>query len=115
MARKIVALDGGWKIGETEYDEVELRDIHAGDLIEAGEAAERVVYDTNGNPTLVQSPTRMSIEVLFRQIVRIGELKDVPVTREMLTGLGPEDLDKLTREAETLSAAAEAAVARGRA
>lgn len=112
--RTTVVLAHGWKIGEETHREVELRRPTAGDLIDASAAAERVVATPAGYQ-LVQSPTLAGIEVLLRQIVRIGSLEDIQVTTGMLRGLDGEDLDTLQNAGDALLGAGLGATdARGR-
>jgi len=109
-----ITLERGWKIGDTTHNEVELREPHAGDIIAASEAAERVVH-TAGGPVLVQSPARAEVEILKRQIVRVGDLKDVEITEAMWAGLSPADFEKIRSEGDQMvRTVQEALEARGR-
>ncbi|EJI0962862.1 TPA: hypothetical protein LZR68_005262, partial [Escherichia coli] len=58
---------------EMQYD-VTLRELTAGDLIDAQAAAEKLVMSKEG-PVLVSSPSRMGLEMLRRQIASVGCIK----------------------------------------
>lgn len=105
MSTATVTLTKGWKVGDTVHTVVELGELTAGDIIDAGTAAERVVFAPGAGWVLVQSPTLAGIEMLARQIRRIGDLADLPVTIDMLRKLDPDDLEDLQDAAAGLSQA----------
>ncbi|MDN0007485.1 phage tail assembly protein [Providencia stuartii] len=71
--------------------DVELRELTAGDLIDAEAASERVVMTEKG-ATLLSSPSRMGYELIRRTIVRIGKING-PLPFEMLKKLHQDDLE----------------------
>lgn len=87
---------------------VTLRAPTAGDVIEAQEESEKLVYaaDAAGNvaPTLVTSPTLTGIHVLRRQIVKLDELHG-PLPLDLLRKLHIEDFDLIQTKAQELDAA----------
>ena len=113
MAEVTITLIHGIKVGDDVLREVVLREPTAGDIIEAQEESERLVYATRGDrvePTLVASPTMVGIHVLRRQIKRIGDISG-PVDLHLLKKLHPADMDTLQAEADKLDAATAAEVA----
>ncbi|WP_336845052.1 phage tail assembly protein, partial [Providencia rettgeri] len=74
--------------------DVELRELTAGDLIDAEAASERVVM-TNKGSALVSSPSRMGYELIRRAIVRIGKING-PLPFEMLKKLHQDDLELIS-------------------
>lgn len=117
-----VTLIHGLKIGETECKDVVLREASAGDVLDAQEAAERLMMVPNSDggfePMLVVSPSRVGVEVLRRQIVSIGDLSG-PLDLKLMHRLHPEDLNRLLAKSEQLDGAAvaqtqEGATQRGR-
>lgn len=116
MAEITVPLIHGLKIGEIVHREAVLRELTVADLIEAGAAAERVV-EAGGRAQLAQSPTLAGIEMLCRQVIRIGDHPG-PLTRGEIMRLHVDDFLLLQHMAEGLDQAAaravEEAAARGR-
>lgn len=113
MASINVTLINGLTIGDKTHTEAELREFTAGDMIDACDAAEKVVPSENG-PILVASPSRVDMELLCRQIVRIGDHKG-PLSLAELRRLSGTDLAALQAAAACLeSGAAAAAQQRGR-
>lgn len=109
MATIDIKLKHGLKIGKDVLRNAVLREVSAGDIIEAQEEAEKLVYAVdNGKlvPTLVASPTLVGIHVLRRQVVRIGNI-DGPIDLDMIKKLKPVDLDLLQKKADELDGAAE--------
>lgn len=78
---------------ELQFD-VELRELTAGDLIDAEAASERVVM-TNKGSELVSSPSRMGYELIRRAIVRIGKING-PLPFDMLKKLHQDDLELIS-------------------
>ncbi|WP_424404556.1 hypothetical protein [Pasteurella sp. PK-2025] len=98
---------------EPQYDVV-LRDLSTGDLIDAELAAERLMVDKQGNPTLVVSQVLFSYELLRRQIASIGKLQG-PLSLAQLRSLTPEDLGLINAALEAVeSAKAQKVLERGR-
>lgn len=69
--RMTVPLADGITLGETTYVRATLRQLTAGDILEAQEEAERLVYAKDGTLSLVMSPARMGREALRRQVARL--------------------------------------------
>ncbi len=110
MGKVTVQLEHGLKVGDDLLTEAEIREATAGDLIEAQEEAERLVYamrDGRMEPTLVASPVRLGVEVLRRQIVRIGNMSG-PIDLAQIKQLSPLDLNRLEGAARELENAREA-------
>lgn len=84
---------GNGEEAEMQFD-VELRELTAGDLIDAEAASERVVLTDKGS-ALVSSPSRMGYELLRRSIVRIGKING-PLPFDMLKKLHQDDLELIT-------------------
>jgi phage FluMu protein gp41 len=113
MARNTITLIDGITIGDTVHTEAELREYTAGDIIDACDAAEKLVPGENG-PMLVASPSRVDAELLCRQIVRLGSHKG-PLTLAELRRLSGRDLALLQGAASALdSGGMQAAQQRGR-
>lgn len=108
--------------GKPPLKAVELRAPTGGDVIDAQEESEKLVYAmTDGvvTPTLVTSPSLAGIHVLRRQIVRLGDIQG-PLDLDFLKKLDIEDFEMIQAKAreldEALAAqhAAREATARGR-
>lgn len=116
--RKTVTLEKGITVGEKTYREAVLRPPTAMDVIEAMQDAEVVIQvpsqqgDGRMEAQLVTSPTRVGINVMLRQLEKIGEFT-APFDRDILAKLSPADLNILQREAELLEAASLAVAQRG--
>lgn len=96
-------LKKGLRIGEEVHTEAEIREATVGDMIEAAEESERVVNTLDGFQ-LLASPTLVGINVLRRQIVKIGGHPG-PLTLGEIKKLDPLDLNLLQMEAQRLEAA----------
>lgn len=111
MAEITVTLKHGLAVGRDTLTVALIRDARAGDVIEAQEEAEKLVYTPDG-PQLVPSPTLVTAHVLRRQVVRLsgasGAPLQGPLSLDDLKRLHPEDLNRLQAEALQLEAAAEA-------
>ncbi|SNS05540.1 Mu-like prophage FluMu protein gp41 [Humidesulfovibrio mexicanus] len=109
-----LTLMDGLAIGEDVLKEAVLRASTCGDIIEAHEESEKLVYTKEG-PRLVSSPTLSGAGMLRRQIVRIGNMQG-PFSLQDLHKLSPRDMRALQDAAEALddAAAGEALSARGR-
>lgn len=115
MATVNLTLPHGLLIGTDTLKDAVLREPTAGDIIEAQEESEKLVYavEANGDrivPTLVASPTMVGVHVLRRQIVKIGNLSG-PIELAMLKRLHPEDFGVLQARADELDAATSAEIA----
>lgn len=113
MAQVQISLKHGLKVGDDTLKAVTLREVTAGDIIDAQDESEKLVYAAEGDrlvPTLVASPTLVGVHVLRRQILRIGDL-DGPLLLEQLKRLHPADLNLLQEKAEELEGAMEAEAA----
>lgn len=108
MATTVITLLDGFKLGKDQIFEVELRDVTAGDVIEAQEEGEKLVMAPDG-PRLVASPTRVGLGLLRRQIVRIGDVQG-PISVAELKKLSQRDFNKLDAEAKLLEEATAAAL-----
>ena len=109
MATIPTKLKHGLKVGKDVLRDVVLREVTAGDIIDAQEESEKLVYAVENNklvPTLVASPTLVGIHVLRRQIVKIGDV-DGPIELDLIKKLHPIDLNHLQQKAEELDGAAE--------
>lgn len=90
---------------ETFHRDYELREAGAGDIIDALIESEQIIVlpGDRPEPHLVISPTRVGLNTLRRQIVRIGTLQG-PFDLAELRKLSPADLQQLQNEAELLEA-----------
>lgn len=97
----------GIKLGEKTHQHVELRPATAGDVIDATEESEKLVYAVvKGDvvPTLVTSPGLVGSNVLRRQIVRLGEIQG-PIDLDVLKRLEIDDFELLQAKADELDRA----------
>lgn len=105
MAQVSVTLKHGLKVGNDILKDAVIREPIAGDIIDAQVESEQLVYALTDKgrtePTLVSSPALMGINVLRRQIVRIGDLNG-PLDLKQMRVLHPEDLALLNAKAEEL-------------
>lgn len=107
-AEVTVSLVDGLKVGEDVLKDAVLREITAGDILDAQEESEKLMLTPTG-PQLVPSPSLVSTNVLRRQIVRIGNVNG-PMSRKDLSRLSPHDLNLLQAEADKLDRAVAASV-----
>ncbi|AXG42207.1 MULTISPECIES: phage tail assembly protein [Photorhabdus] len=77
--------------------DVELRQLTAGDLIDAETASERVVMTEKG-PMLLSSPALMGYELLRRTIARVGNING-PIPMALLKTLHQDDLELIASQA----------------
>lgn len=107
--RITVTLAHGLTIGDETHYKVVLREATAGDVLDAQEEAERLVFAPTGDggvePVLVASPSRVGIEVLRRQIASIGDISG-PLDLKLMRRLDPEDLNLLLVKTNQLDGAA---------
>ncbi|EAO1206232.1 hypothetical protein EX075_13790 [Salmonella enterica] len=73
---------------------VSFRELTAGDMIDAQVASEKVVMTKEG-PVLVSSPAMMGIEILRRQIAKVGCING-PLSLNQLKALSQQDFHRLT-------------------
>jgi len=88
MAKIEFDLKDGITVGGQQEKHVVLRELTAGDIIDAGEESEKVVYSPRGEPTMVQSSVIMGAQIMCRQVAKLGTLQ------------GPLDLDFLKKFTE---------------
>ncbi|AXF74868.1 phage tail assembly protein [Erwinia tracheiphila] len=84
--------------------DVELRELNAGDLIEAEQASEKMVMTPKG-PALLSSPAMMGYEMVRRSIARIGVIQG-PLSMALLKTLHQDDLELLLKATNLQSDAA---------
>ncbi len=100
---------------ELQFD-VELRQLTAGDLIDAEAASERVVMTAKG-ATLLSSPSKMGYELIRRAIKRVGKING-PIPLELLKTLNQDDLELIAQHFDAQQNAAistaEAVASKGR-
>lgn len=105
-----VELEDGLVVGSATYTVAVLRQLNAGAVLAAAEAAERLVSTATGLE-LVSSPARMGAELLRRQIARLeddnGGKFDGPLSLEHLGKASARDLDSLNFAARMLDQGAE--------
>lgn len=78
---------------EMQYDVI-FRELSAGDLIDAQVASEKVVMTKEG-PVLVSSPALMGLEMLRRQIAKVGCING-PLPLHLLKSLSQQDFQRLS-------------------
>lgn len=96
---------------EMQYD-VTLRELTAGDLIDAQAAAEKLVMSKEG-PILVSSPSRMGLEMLRRQIASVGCIKG-PLSMALIRKLSADDFQRLSLATEMYDMAVAASLTQER-
>ncbi|MBN57785.1 MAG: hypothetical protein CMI04_08815 [Oceanospirillaceae bacterium] len=108
MATINVPLKHGLKVGnETQKVAVLTDQLTAGQILDAKEAAEKVVaFAVNGRtvPVVVESPARFGALLLCEQIRSIGKITG-PLDSDQLNMLHHEDLDILNAHADLLAGA----------
>lgn len=111
-----VELDHGLTLGDATYRVAHLRQLSAGDIFDAQEAAERVV-ETRTGLAMVLSPSAFGRELLGRQVARLedgdGQIHNGPLSRAELARLRPADLERLQSRADALDAVAALSLAEG--
>ena len=116
MAILVFELKHGLTVGsgadaETHY-EVELRELKTADVIDSQLAAEKVVV-VSGKAVAYTSDVIMGLELLRRQIARIGSVTG-PLDMKFLRKLHPDDLTLLNDKADELDSALSGVATRGR-
>jgi len=91
-------------IGGQECNVLILTETTSEHVLDAQEESEKLVMTPDG-PALVSSPSRMGVNVLRRQVVRIGEING-PVDLTILKRLSPLDLERVQKAAEEMDALA---------
>ena len=74
MANLKFTLEDGLKVGDQIHKEVELRELTAGDMLDAEAEVEELVMTVNGTVTYKTSPVKLSHELLCRSIAKLGNL-----------------------------------------
>lgn len=108
MATIKVKLKDGLTVGEERHLEAELREVTAGDLIDATEESEKPILTAQGYELLV-SNTMVGLNTLRRQIVKVGDHPG-PLTLGELKKFSGRDLNLLQAEATQLDNASLAEV-----
>lgn len=107
MSNVTFSLHDGLPFGKGEdqerLKEVVVRELTAGDLIDARVESERVIQTAEG-PRLVSSPELLALHCLRRQIVSIGKVKG-PMSLANLRTLSLLDLREIESQVDTLEAA----------
>jgi len=104
MATVQCMLITGLTIGETVHKLAEIREVTAGDLIDATDESERLVRTDEGDYILVASPTMVGLNTLRRQIVSIGDHQG-PLTMGEIRKFSGADLNALQAQAQQLDQA----------
>lgn len=110
MAEISCTLYDGLAFGKDVLKEVVLREVTAGDVIEAQEESEKLVQGPGG-PVLVSSPTLAGLGVLRRQVLRICDVSG-PLSLSDFKRMTVRDMNLLEAKARELEAATAAALAR---
>lgn len=106
-------LDDGLKIADVTHKEVVMRELDSGDIIDAQMASEKITM-LNNNPVVYTSDVLLGLEMLRRQIERIGTYEG-PLSIKDLRKLSPSDFTLVQLKADELDMAlAEALKSRGR-
>lgn len=118
MAIHKVTLEKGITVGDVTHREVTLKELSAGDVMEAMDESERLlmVPTTTGEleAQLVLSNAALGINTLRKQIASLGEIEG-PLEREQMALLSHTDLELLQAGAQELDAIlAKAVIQRGR-
>ena len=106
MAKVEFNLKDGVTIGGQLEKHVVLRELTAGDIIDAGEESEKVVYSPLGKPTMVQSSVLMGAQIMCRQIAKLGTLEG-PLDLDFLRKLSEADFSLLQLKCAELDSVAE--------
>lgn len=100
MAVLTFELSQGLKTDTTTHREVGLRELTAGDYIDAQLAAEKVQI-VNNQPVAYTSNVLMGLEMLCRQIDYIGEIQG-PFSIKQLRKLHPDDFGLIQQKCDEL-------------
>jgi len=113
MATVECILNKGLTIGETVHTKAVIREVTAGDLIDATDESEKLTLTPDGYQ-LIASPTLVGLNTLRRQIVTIGDYPG-PLTIGELRLLSGKDMNLLQQKAAELdNATLEAVAAQGK-
>lgn len=96
MSKVSFTLPNGLEIGSEVHKEVELRDITAGDIIEANEKS-REVFLTPQGPVLMCPTDKVVRNMLCRIITKLGSLK-MPLSPAEFNKLSAADFDFLAEK-----------------
>ena len=101
MAEHEFDLKDGLKIGDKDgvQKHVVLRELTAGDIIEASQASERVAFTQSGETVLTSSPSLLGVLLLCQQIKRLGDL-DGPIPLNVLKRLSADDFTVLQQKSD---------------
>ena len=114
MANLKFDLENGLKVGEQIHKEVELRELTAGDMLDAEAAIEEMVITEEGDVAYKTSPTKLAHELLRRGIAKLGDLP-MPLSEAEYRLLSRTDLILLQQQARKIDKAMfEKISARGR-
>ena len=101
---KTFRLPNGIKIGDTVHNEVILREVTAGDVIEATESAEQAYVVHIGSQVdihVAASPTRAGMLLLMKRMTKLGDLK-MPISEAEFKKLSAADMSMLDKMATEL-------------
>ncbi|MQX36816.1 phage tail assembly protein [Roseospira navarrensis] len=110
MAEVTFDLLDGLTIGADIHTTVTLKEMSAGDILDAGMAAERPMRLADGSLALMQSSTLLGLEGLRRQVARVGD-RPGALTLTEIRSLSGRDLSLLQAHAAELDEAAGRALA----
>lgn len=96
MSKVSFTLPNGLEIGSVVHKEVELRDITAGDIIEANEQSQEVFLTSQG-PVLMCPTDKVVRNMLCRIITKLGSLK-MPLSPAEFNKLSAADFDFLAEK-----------------
>lgn len=114
MANLKFNLENGLKVGDKIHKEVELRELTAGDMLDAEAEIEELVITETGAVTYKTSPTKLAHEILRRSIAKLGDLP-MPLSEAEYRLLSRTDLIILQTQARKIDKAmVEKISARGR-
>lgn len=102
MANLKFTLEDGLKVGDQIHKEVELRELTAGDMLDAEAEVEELVMTVNGTVTYKTSPVKLSHELLRRSIAKLGNLP-MPLSQAEFRLLTRTDLIILQTNARKLT------------
>lgn len=119
--RVTVTLQDGLTVSGDTYNVAIVKHLTAGEILDAQEEAERLVYAKDGSMGLVMSPARMAREALRRQVAKLENTNgkhDGPLNAKELGQFSSEDLSRLQAATALLdfstALAAEGVQSRGR-
>lgn len=100
MVKKTFTLTDGLQVGDGPvHKEVVLRDLRAGDVIEATEDAERAYTTEDGKISIAASPTRVGMLILIKRIEKLGDLQ-MPLTEAEFKKLTLRDMNLINKMAD---------------